>query len=62
MAASLIMLLSMIGVQCIFGSITRSMNRDKGYDGGFAWGFFLGIIGIIVVAVRPFNENRRREE
>ena len=38
------------------------MNRDKGYDGGFAWGFFLGIIGIIVVAVRPFNENRRREE
>ena len=62
MAASLIMLLSMVGVQCIFGSITRSMNRDKGYDGGFAWGFFLGVIGIIVVAVRPFNENRRREE
>lgn len=61
MAASLIMLLSMIGVQCILGSITRSMNRDKGYDGGFAWGFFLGIIGIIVVAIRPFNQNRWKE-
>ena len=24
----------------------------KGY-GGFWWGFFLGVIGIIIVAVRP---------
>lgn len=61
MTTSLIMLLSMVGIQCALGSITRSMNRDKGYDDGFAWGFFLGVIGIIVVAVRPFNQNRWRE-
>ena len=40
----------------ICGFITKSMNQNKGYDGGFAWGLFLGIIGIIVVAVRPFNK------
>ncbi len=40
-------------VMCIiFGCITRKINMNKGYDGGFAWGFWLGIIGIIVVAVR----------
>lgn len=42
-------------VAIICGFITKSMNENKGYDGGFAWGFFLSIIGIIVVAVRPFN-------
>lgn len=39
-------------VSCIFGAITKNINENKGYDGGFAWGFFLGIIGIIVVACR----------
>lgn len=37
---------------CIFGAITKSINENKGYDGGFAWGFWLGWIGIIVVACR----------
>lgn len=37
---------------CIFGAITKHINESKGYDGGFAWGFFLGVIGIIVVACR----------
>ena len=37
---------------CIFGAITKAINENKGYDGGFWWGFFLGVIGIIVVAVR----------
>ncbi|MGD1822188.1 MAG: hypothetical protein ACPKM0_05410 [Pleomorphochaeta sp.] len=40
----------------ICGLITRSINKSKGYDGGFWWGFFLLIIGIIVVAIRPFNQ------
>lgn len=39
-------------VSCIFGAITKNINENKGYDGGFAWGFFLGIIGIVVVACR----------
>jgi hypothetical protein len=36
-----------------FGFITRYLAGKKGYSGGFAWGFFLGIIGLIVVAARP---------
>jgi len=36
----------------ICGIVTSRINRDKGYNGGFFWGFFLGIIGIIIVALR----------
>lgn len=36
----------------IFGGITKAINESKGYAGGFAWGFWLGIIGILVVAFR----------
>lgn len=41
------------GIIC--GIITTVINANKGYEGGFAWGFFLGIIGIIVVACRSDN-------
>ena len=59
---SLVMMLALgIGVMSIFGSITRRMSKNKGYEGGFAWGFFLGVIGIIVVAVRPDRLNPRYE-
>ena len=40
----------------IFGLLTRSINTGKGYDGGFFWGFFLGLIGLIIVCVRPKKE------
>ncbi len=47
----------------VFGCITNSMAVNKGYDGGFGWGFWLGIIGIIVVAVRPImNANSASEQ
>ena len=36
----------------VFGLITQAINEKKGYDGGFWWGFFLGVIGIIVVAMK----------
>ena len=39
----------------IFGLITKHINESKGYTGGFAWGFWLSIIGIIVVACKPDN-------
>lgn len=39
------------GVVC--GFVSKSINNNRGRDGGFWWGFFLGVIGIIVVAVRP---------
>lgn len=34
---------------CICGAIASSRNME----GGFWWGFFLSVIGIIIVAVRP---------
>ena len=37
----------------IFGFVTRKISDNKGYEGGFGWGFWLGVIGIIVVACRP---------
>ena len=38
---------------CIFGLVTWGINYSRGRDGGFWWGFFLGVIGIIIVAVHP---------
>ncbi len=40
-------------VCCIFGVVTKKINESKGYYGGFAWGFWLGIIGIIIVSCKP---------
>ena len=48
-------------VSIICGFITKSMNENKGYDGGFLWGFLLSVIGIIVVAVKPFNQVKQVE-
>ena len=42
-------------VHAILGTVTYCLNVDKGYKGGFMWGFFLGVIGIIVVGCRPYN-------
>jgi hypothetical protein len=36
-------------VACSCGYITQKITSDRGYYGGFAWGFFLGVIGIIIV-------------
>lgn len=41
----------------ICGLISRAITKGRGMEGGFWWGFFLSIIGIIVVAVRP-NDNK----
>ena len=42
------------GVIC--GFVTKYIANSKGYEGGFAWGFWLGIIGILVVGFRPNQE------
>ncbi len=47
-----------LGLIC--GFVTKSMNEEKGYEGGFWWGFFLDILGIIVIAVRPYNPDRNK--
>lgn len=49
------MIIGYFALDIVFGFITKSINERKGYNGGFAWGFWLGIIGIIVVAVRQDN-------
>ena len=37
----------------IMGFISRYLAQSKGYEGGFAWGFWLGLIGVLVVGFRP---------
>lgn len=47
------------------GIITSVINKKKGYDGGFCWGFFLGVIGIFIVVMRndkKDNDVMDREE
>lgn len=51
-------ILIFLGVGIIFGIASKHINESKGYSGGFAWGFFLGLIGIIVVACKP-NINKQ---
>ena len=41
----------------IWGCITKKINQDKGYEGGFAWGFWLGLIGLIVVLCKSDNRS-----
>ncbi len=41
----------------IWGCITKKINENKGYVGGFAWGFWLGFIGLIVVLCKRENSS-----
>lgn len=48
--------LSILAVCLIFGFVGRAIVKSKGYEydnHGFAWGFWLGIIGVIVCAGKP---------
>ena len=37
----------------IFGFIAKYIAESRGDDTGFAWGFWLGLIGVLVVGLRP---------
>ena len=41
----------------VFGFITKYVAESKGYEGGFWWGFCLGLIGLLVVGFRPNVKN-----
>ena len=41
----------------IWGFVAQVVSENKGYEDGFFWFFFLGIIGIIVVACKPDNNS-----
>ncbi len=43
----------------ICGFVAKKIGENKGYDNQFWWGFWLGVIGVIVVAVKPDNSNRQ---
>ena len=45
-------------VSSIFGWIAQYISDSKGYDTGFAWGFWFGFIGLLVVGFRPNLKNK----
>ena len=45
-----------IVVALVCGWISQGISSSRGMEGGFWWGFFLTIIGIVVVAVRPNDQ------
>lgn len=50
-------------VYCIAcGLISKYINESKGYVNGFAWGAWLGIIGILVVVCKPNIAKEEKEE
>lgn len=46
-------ILTVIIMHIIFGCVSNHLAKCKGYDGGFMWGFWLGIIGFLVVGFKP---------
>ena len=46
-------LISILLYCVVCGLISKYINESKGYANGFAWGAWLGIIGIIVVLCKP---------
>jgi len=51
--AVLILLIISLLVHIIMGLISHRVTHNRGRRGGFWWGFCLGVVGIIVAAVRP---------
>ena len=47
------MLIGLLVWRIILGLVSRRVSKNRGRRGGFWWGFFLGVVGIIVEAVRP---------
>lgn len=46
-------LITWLIVAIVCGCVSEHITKSRKMYGGFWWGFFLGIIGIVVVAVRP---------
>ena len=47
------LLIGFILWRAVLGLVSRRVMKNRGGKGGFWWGFFLGVVGIIVEAVRP---------
>lgn len=55
--STFVLLAIILIINIILGCQTKKMNAAKGIPGGFWWGFFLGVAGVIVVALRPYHPN-----
>lgn len=53
--STFVLLAIILIINIILGCQTKKMNAAKGLNGGFWWGFFLGVAGVIVVALRPYH-------
>lgn len=61
-AAVYVVVLVVTVLACFMGATSRYINYLKGRKGGFAWGLFLGWIGIVVVASRPALEQNVNDD
>ncbi|MBR2785281.1 MAG: SHOCT domain-containing protein [Clostridia bacterium] len=43
----------------IFSFACLAIAKSKGIEGGYFWGWFLGILGLIVVCVMPSKKTKR---
>ncbi len=62
---ALVVIFNILGIFigcCIMGFATKTISNNKGYYGGFWWGFLLGIIGIIIVACKPDNRGHNQPQ
>lgn len=51
-------LIILVAINCIFGIATQSIIDNKGYDEKwFWWGFFFGIIAMLVALSKPENHS-----
>lgn len=56
-----IYVICVLTISLFFGWISASISKKRGMSGGFWWGFFLWIIGIIVVALLPADTKKQEE-
>lgn len=45
----------------LFGIITNHVAKTKGYENGFFWGYWLGIVGLLVVGLRGDKKSEQRQ-
>ena len=63
---SMIIAVIEIGIGILFysivlGFVVQSVNEDKGYTGGYLWGFFLHLLGLAVILAKQDSPNGRRK-
>ena len=56
----IIIIITTIIQALMFGFITDFVGKKKHIDGGFLWGFFLGVIGLLVIIGLPAEEKKEK--